>query len=72
MPNREKKIRLFFIVPTKWGVVDIFIFSILVLIKLMQWLQSHLQPKGPGFEPFLKLSLSSTNKMDENKFSKYN
>jgi hypothetical protein len=36
----------------------------------MQWLESPLQPRGPGFEPFLELSFSSTNKMDENKFPK--
>ncbi len=38
--------------------------------KLMQGLESPLQPKGLGFEPFLELPFSSRNKMHVNKFLK--
>jgi hypothetical protein len=38
--------------------------------KLMHWLKSLLQHKGFGFESFLELFFSFTNKMDENKFSR--
>jgi len=36
--------------------------------KLMQGLESPLQPKGLGFEPFLELTFSFTNEIDESKF----
>ncbi len=66
MPNKKNYYFLLVSYNDEW-LKYLFLYIIFKGKKLMQWLESPLQPKGVGFKLFPEFSFPSTNEMDENK-----